>query len=177
RQYGSEIKYEAEVRHCARAKCEGGDGSAGGYSRVRRNVEALSPHHDPSHFAAIKMRHRVDVSRIINAALQRHCRLFIRPAWYLFNCHGYRINWITGFVRIIQQISLPSMANAVPDVVNEKQVILRLRSRKSANALREITQLLAQNGKIVNAERFLEQVLAREHAHPSVVEHGVAFPH
>ncbi len=69
------------------------------------------------------------------------------------------------------------MAIALPDLLNEKQVILRLRSRKSANALREIAQLLAQNGKIVNAEGFLEQVLAREHAHPSVVEHGVAFPH
>lgn len=69
------------------------------------------------------------------------------------------------------------MAIALPDLLNEKQVILRLRSRKPANAIREIVQLLADNGKIDNAEAFLEQVLAREQAHASAVENGVAFPH
>src|SRR6266581_7350114 len=69
------------------------------------------------------------------------------------------------------------MAIALPDLVDEKQVILRLRSRKPGNALREIVQLFANNGKIEDPEKFLEQVLAREHAHPSVVEYGVVFPH
>jgi mannitol/fructose-specific phosphotransferase system IIA component (Ntr-type) len=69
------------------------------------------------------------------------------------------------------------MAIALADLIDEKQAILRLRSRKPANALREIVQLLANNGKIDNAEKFLEQVLARERAHPSVVEYGVVFPH
>jgi mannitol/fructose-specific phosphotransferase system IIA component (Ntr-type) len=69
------------------------------------------------------------------------------------------------------------MAIALSDLLDEKQVILRLRSRKLPNALREIAQLLAQNGKIADPESFLEQVLAREQEHPSVVENGVAFPH
>ena len=69
------------------------------------------------------------------------------------------------------------MAIALADLLNEKQVILRLRSRKPANALREIVQLLAENGKIDQPEKFLEQVLAREQVHPSAVEHGVSFPH
>ena len=69
------------------------------------------------------------------------------------------------------------MAIALSELLDEKQVILRLRSRKLPNALREIIQLLAQNGKIDNAEEFLEEVLAREQAHPSAVENGVAFPH
>ncbi len=69
------------------------------------------------------------------------------------------------------------MAIALSDLLDEKQVILRLRSRKLPNALREIIQLLAQNGKVDNAEKFLEEVLAREQAHPSAVENGVAFPH
>lgn len=69
------------------------------------------------------------------------------------------------------------MAIALSDLLDEKQVILRLRSRKLPNALREIVQLLAQNRKINDAEKFLEQVLTREQAHPSVVENGVAFPH
>jgi len=69
------------------------------------------------------------------------------------------------------------MAIALSELLDEKQVLLRLRSRKLPNALREIIQVLAQNGKISDAEMFFEEVLAREQAHPSVVEDGVAFPH
>ena len=69
------------------------------------------------------------------------------------------------------------MAITLIDLLDEKQVILGLRSRKVRNALREIIQLLAQNGKIGNPKAFFEKVLAREDAHPSVVENGVAFPH
>jgi len=69
------------------------------------------------------------------------------------------------------------MAITLTDLLDEKQVILRLRSRKVSNALREIIALLAQNGKIENLEAFFENVFAREQAHPSVVENGAAFPH
>ena len=69
------------------------------------------------------------------------------------------------------------MPIALADLLTEQQVILRLSSRKPANAIREIVQLLAQTGKIANPDAFLEQVLARERTHPSVVENGVAFPH
>ncbi|MGH7982796.1 MAG: PTS sugar transporter subunit IIA [Candidatus Udaeobacter sp.] len=69
------------------------------------------------------------------------------------------------------------MAIALADLLDERQVILRLRSRKLPNALSEIIQSLAQNRKIDDAETFLERVLAREREHPSVVENGVAFPH
>jgi mannitol/fructose-specific phosphotransferase system IIA component (Ntr-type) len=69
------------------------------------------------------------------------------------------------------------MAIALPELLDERQVLLRLRSRKLPNALREISQLLAQNGKIDNAEIFLQQVLEREQEHPSAVENSVTFPH
>jgi mannitol/fructose-specific phosphotransferase system IIA component (Ntr-type) len=69
------------------------------------------------------------------------------------------------------------MAIALADLLDEKQICLQLRARKQANALRDIVQSLAANGKVANPEKFLEQVLAREQAHPSVVDHGVAFPH
>src|SRR5438105_14541887 len=69
------------------------------------------------------------------------------------------------------------MAIALSDLLDERQVILRLRSRKLPNALREMIQLLARKRKNDNAERFFEQLLAREQEHPSVVENGVAFPH
>ena len=69
------------------------------------------------------------------------------------------------------------MAIALPDLLNENQIVLRLRSRKLPNALREIVEVLAQNRKIDDAEKFLQQILAREEAHPSVLENGVLFPH
>ncbi len=69
------------------------------------------------------------------------------------------------------------MPIALADLLDEQQVILRLRSRKPANAIGEIAQMLAHIGKIAGSEAFLEQVLARERTHPSVVENGVAFPH
>src|SRR5215510_12595514 len=65
-------------------------------------------------------------------------------------------------------------------LLHEQHVILRLRSRKPANAIREIVDVLASDisgRKIDKPEAFLEQVLAREQTHPSVVENGVAFPH
>jgi mannitol/fructose-specific phosphotransferase system IIA component (Ntr-type) len=72
------------------------------------------------------------------------------------------------------------MPIAPADLLHEQQVILRLRSRKPANAIREIVDVLASDisgRKIDKPEAFLEQVLAREQTHPSVVENGVAFPH
>jgi mannitol/fructose-specific phosphotransferase system IIA component (Ntr-type) len=72
------------------------------------------------------------------------------------------------------------MPIALTDLLTEQQVILRLRSRKPANAIREIVDVLASDiggRKIAKPEAFLEQVLARERTHPSVVENGVAFPH
>jgi len=62
----------------------------------------------------------------------------------------------------------------------EQQVILRLRSRKPANAIREIVHVLASDisgRKIAKPEAFLKEVLAREQKHPSAVANGVAFPH
>ena len=72
------------------------------------------------------------------------------------------------------------MAIALKDLLDEQQVILRLRSRKSVNAIREIVDVLASNisgRKMAKPEAFLEVVLAREQVHPSTVEDGVVFPH
>ena len=72
------------------------------------------------------------------------------------------------------------MPIALANLLTEQQVILRLRSRKSANAIREIVDVLASDisgRKIAKPEAFLEVVLAREQVHPSIVEDGVVFPH
>jgi mannitol/fructose-specific phosphotransferase system IIA component (Ntr-type) len=72
------------------------------------------------------------------------------------------------------------MPIALATLITEQQVILRLRSRKPLNAIREIVDVLASDiggRKIARPEAFLEQVFAREQIHPSVVGNGVAFPH
>jgi len=72
------------------------------------------------------------------------------------------------------------MPIALADLLTEQQVILRLHSRKPANAIREIVDVLASDisgTKIAKPEAFLEQVFGREQRHPSVVEDGVVFPH
>jgi len=72
------------------------------------------------------------------------------------------------------------MPIALANLLTEQQVILRLRSRKSVNAIREIVDVLASDmneRKIAKPEAFLEVVLAREQVHPSMVEDGVVFPH
>ena len=69
------------------------------------------------------------------------------------------------------------MALALADLLNEKHVDLDLRTRTPATALRKLVRLLQTDERINEPEKFLEQVLERESVNPSVVEHGVAFPH
>jgi mannitol/fructose-specific phosphotransferase system IIA component (Ntr-type) len=72
------------------------------------------------------------------------------------------------------------MPIALADLLTEQQVVLRLRSRKPLNAIREIVDALASDisgRKIAKPEAFLERVFAREQMHASAVENGVAFPH
>jgi len=72
------------------------------------------------------------------------------------------------------------MPIALANLLTEQQMILRLRSRKSVNSIREIVDVLASDisgRKIAKPEAFLEIVLAREQVHPSMVEDGVVFPH
>lgn len=69
------------------------------------------------------------------------------------------------------------MAIILPDLLDEKHVDLNLRARSQVNALRRIVTLLAANEQIREPDKFLEQVLARARANPSLVEGGIAFPH
>ena len=63
------------------------------------------------------------------------------------------------------------------DLLDEKHVDLELRTRTQENAIRKLVRLFAANEEIREPDMFLEQVLARERANPSVVEYGVTFPH
>lgn len=69
------------------------------------------------------------------------------------------------------------MALSLAELIDPKQISLNLRARTHAEALREIVDLLVTNGKIDNAERFLNKLQERERTNSTYAADGVAFPH
>ena len=69
------------------------------------------------------------------------------------------------------------MAVVLSDLLNEKHVVLNLRSRTGTKVLGEIVDVLHANHAVGDPKKFLEELLARERASPTTVEHGVGFPH
>jgi len=69
------------------------------------------------------------------------------------------------------------MAIALADLLDAKHVQLNLRSRTAENAIRELVAILAANEQVKDADKFANQIISREQTNPSVVEHGVVFPH
>ena len=69
------------------------------------------------------------------------------------------------------------MAIALADLIDPAHINLNLRARSQTDALREIVDLLVATGKIDNAEKFLEQLRAREMTNSTYAADGVAFPH
>src|SRR5438477_9672753 len=69
------------------------------------------------------------------------------------------------------------MSIAHADLVDPKQIALNLRARTQTEAMREIVDLLVANGKIDNAERFLNKLQERERTNSTYAADGIAFPH
>ena len=69
------------------------------------------------------------------------------------------------------------MAIALADLIDPAHITLNLRVHSQADTLREIVDLLVAAGKIDNAEKFLEQLRARETTNSTYAAYGVAFPH
>src|SRR5437762_4752026 len=69
------------------------------------------------------------------------------------------------------------MSIALADLVDSKQITLNLRARTQTEAMHEIVDLLVANGKIDNAERFLNKLQEREQTNSTYAVDGVAFPH
>ncbi|MEY2538766.1 MAG: fructose system component [Verrucomicrobiota bacterium] len=69
------------------------------------------------------------------------------------------------------------MAIVLADVVDVKHLDLSLRARTQENAFRQLIGLLAATEQVIDSDKFLAEILERERVNPSVVEHGVAFPH
>jgi len=90
-----QIKKEDDVRHFTRRKGDGDDGGAAGDRPVCRHVEPPPPNHDPPHFAAVKMRHGIDVTGIVDASLEGDGPLLAALQCGSFVCHGSVVNWIT----------------------------------------------------------------------------------
>src|SRR5437667_10637498 len=69
------------------------------------------------------------------------------------------------------------MAIALADILDERQIALKLKSRRQANALREIIGLFEKTGSLLQSTDFLAQALARERVNATLAENSVAFPH
>ena len=69
------------------------------------------------------------------------------------------------------------MAIDLAQLIDPAQIALNLRARTQAEATREIVDLLVANGKVDNAERFLNKLLEREQTNSTYAADGVAFPH
>ena len=54
---------------------------------------------------------------------------------------------------------------------------LHCKSRRQANALREIIGLFEKTGSLLQSTDFLAQALARERVNATLAENSVAFPH
>ena len=90
-----QIEKENDVRHFAIGKGDGDDGRAAGDRPVGRDVKPLPPNHDPPHLAAVKMRHGIDVTGIVDASLEGDGPLLAALQCGIFVCHGSVVNWIT----------------------------------------------------------------------------------
>ena len=69
------------------------------------------------------------------------------------------------------------MALVLADVLDEQNVTLALRAATRDDAVREIVATMAGAAKVRQPHKYVEEVLAREKSHSTLVGHGVAFPH
>ena len=69
------------------------------------------------------------------------------------------------------------MAIALAELIDPEQIELNLRARTQADAVRELVDLLAAAGRIETADKFLEELRAREAVNSTYAADGIAFPH
>jgi len=69
------------------------------------------------------------------------------------------------------------MAIALGDILDQRHVALRLKSRRQPNVIRELVGLFEKTGSVARPADFLAQVEAREKTASTLAENGLAFPH
>ena len=146
---------------------------------VRRDVEPLPPDHDAAEFAAIKVRHRVDVARIVKALCSEMVASSV-SAGNVFSCHECLDDSITYLDASIQTILLLiqcHVSGCLMSCFDPKQVALELRATNQAEAILEIVELLRANGKVEEYYKFSDAVMEREGRSSTNTGDGVAFPH
>src|SRR6476620_7200856 len=92
-----QVKKENDVRHGARGKSDCNNSRAAGDGPVRRHVQPLPPHHDSPQLAPVKMRHRVDIARVVNTPLQGNCTFLFMSYRCILSRHNLLFYWITVF--------------------------------------------------------------------------------
>jgi mannitol/fructose-specific phosphotransferase system IIA component (Ntr-type) len=69
------------------------------------------------------------------------------------------------------------MAIAIADLLDPRQVRLRLRSRTAENAIQELVTALNGRDGVADPTKLERDVVGREREQPSIVESEVVFPH
>lgn len=65
----------------------------------------------------------------------------------------------------------------IAEIMNEKMVKLQLESKDKVSVIRELAELLNENGKLYDKEKYIEAVLKREEEYSTGVGMGIAIPH
>jgi hypothetical protein len=92
-----QVEKENDVRHPARGKSDCNNGRAAGDSPVSRHIQPLPPYHAPPQFTPIKMRHGVDIARVVKAPLEGNCPFLFLRYRCILSCHSLLFYWITAF--------------------------------------------------------------------------------
>jgi mannitol/fructose-specific phosphotransferase system IIA component (Ntr-type) len=69
------------------------------------------------------------------------------------------------------------MPIALVDLLDEKRIKMDLRATDRAGAVRELVDLLPDDGSVRDRKKLVDLVLERESASTTLAEDGVAFPH
>src|SRR6185437_15183692 len=136
-----EIEKEDQMRHFTIGEGDCDNGRAAGDGPVRGDIESLPPDHDAAELAAIKMRHRVDVARVVKALLPRDGR-FVRRAGIVLSCHACLDNSITRIVPSIQSNAASLMSARLNEILDPNLVVLELKEQTAAEAILEIVERL-----------------------------------
>jgi len=69
------------------------------------------------------------------------------------------------------------MSIALADLIDPRQITLKLGAGTQAEAMRELVDLLVSASKIDNAEKFLKELEVRERTNSTHAADQIAFPH
>lgn len=66
---------------------------------------------------------------------------------------------------------------SIAEIMNDKMIKLQLESKDKISVIRELAELLYENDKLYDKEKYIEAVLKREEEFSTGVGMGIAIPH